>query len=90
MDELTPGSPAASAGIQLGDQLLSFGDVTSSGDSASVALQRVAAALQAAHQHGADVQARFLRHGLPTVLTVRPQRWAGPGLLGCHLRPMGS
>lgn len=82
IDEITEGSPAATAGLQLGDQLCKFGDVISSGGGE---LQRVAAVL-AAHENVA-VEALVLRHGEPHALQLTPQRWAGRGLLGCHLRP---
>jgi predicted metalloprotease with PDZ domain len=43
VDDVAPASPASDAGIQLGDRLISFGDVTAEGGDA---LQRVAAVLQ--------------------------------------------
>lgn len=37
---------------------------------------------------GKDVPAIVLRQGETVTLTLRPERWAGQGLLGCHLRPL--
>lgn len=83
IDELTPGSPAAEAGLQLGDQLCRFGEVTRDAPST---LQAVAAAL-AAHE-GRPVAAVVLRQGAPVALQLTPRQWGGRGLLGCHLRPL--
>ncbi|KAL4434406.1 hypothetical protein ABPG75_000847 [Micractinium tetrahymenae] len=83
IDELTDGSPAAEAGLQLNDQLCSVGGVTRHTPNT---LQSVAALVQASE--GQPVEAVVLRHGSPMVLTLTPKRGAGPGLLGCHLRPL--
>lgn len=83
VDELSPDSPAAAAGLQLWDQLTSFAGVTGSTPDT---LQAVAAALQA--HEGRAVEAVVLRHGAPLVLQLTPRQWGGRGLLGCHLRPL--
>lgn len=83
IDELTPGSPAATAGLQLGDQLCSFAGVSKAVPST---LQAVAAALAA--NEGRPVEAVVLRQGAPLALQLTPQQWGGRGLLGCHLRPL--
>lgn len=83
IDELTPGSPAADAGLLLGDQLCSFGGVTRETPST---LQAVAAALAA--NEGRPVAAVVLRQGAPLELHLTPRQWGGRGLLGCHLRPL--
>jgi 26S proteasome non-ATPase regulatory subunit 9 len=49
-------------------------------------LQQVAAELAA--REGQEVEAVLLRQGQQVVLRLVPQRWAGRGLLGCHLRPL--
>ncbi|GFR41723.1 hypothetical protein Agub_g2474 [Astrephomene gubernaculifera] len=96
VDEVSEGSPAALAGLQVGDLLCGFGDVAvtttsqqqppaSSSSSASL-LQRVAGVL--ASSEGRQVVTRVLRQGAPRELQLVPQRWAGRGLLGCHLRPL--
>ncbi len=81
IDELAEGSPAADAGLQLYDQLCSFGGVTRQTPDT---LQAVAALLR----EGQAVEAVVLRHGAPQVLSLTPRTWAGRGLLGCHLRPL--
>lgn len=44
------------------------------------------AALQA--NEGREVHAVVLRHGETLNLKLVPEKWAGQGLLGCHLRPL--
>ncbi|KAK9830275.1 hypothetical protein WJX72_010756 [[Myrmecia] bisecta] len=84
VDEVSPDSPASTAGIRLGDQLVSFGDV--SWRDGQSELKAVAAELQASENQA--VPAAFLRQGHLVTLSLTPQRWAGRGLLGCHLRPL--
>lgn len=81
--------------MQVGDLLCRFGDVVapalasgSTGGSGQELLQQVAATLQASE--GTAVEAVVLRHGHPLTLRLVPQRWAGRGLLGCHLQPTGA
>ena len=83
VDELTAGSPAADAGLQLWDQLCSLAGVTHQTPST---LQAVAAALQA--HEGQAVEAVVLRQGAQLSLQLTPRQWDGRGLLGCHLRPL--
>lgn len=83
VDELSDGSPAAAAGLQLWDQMLSFAGVTKQTPNT---LQAVAAALQA--NEGRPVETVVLRQGGAAVLQLTPQPWGGRGLLGCHLRPL--
>jgi 26S proteasome non-ATPase regulatory subunit 9 len=83
VDEMTAGSPAANAGLQLWDQLCSFAGVTQQTPST---LQAVAAALQA--HEGQAVEAVVLRQGALLSLQLTPRQWGGRGLLGCHLRPL--
>jgi 26S proteasome non-ATPase regulatory subunit 9 len=94
IDEVTEGSPASTAGLLLGDQVISFGGVTggSGGGGGSGAwgassdtLPRVAALL--AEREGTAVSVWVLRRGERTEVAVTPRRWDGRGLLGCHMRP---
>ena len=84
IDEVTDGSPAHEAGLVVGDQVISFAGVDArvgSGDP----LPKVAAALAA--NENRPVSALVLRRGAKTEVSVTPKRWAGRGLLGCHMRP---
>eukprot|EP00798_Chlamydomonas_sp_ICE-L_P016258 gene16258-22434_t len=94
--EVTKGSPASEAGIRVGDQLCSFGDVVGDqlcrfGDVASASgtapaptselMQRVAQSLGASE--GGSVLMLVLRNGIDIVeLNLHPRKWAGRGLLG--------
>ncbi|KAG2427413.1 hypothetical protein HXX76_012349 [Chlamydomonas incerta] len=94
VDEVTDGSPASAAGLQVGDLLCSFGEVSGagedgaspSGSSTAALLQRVAGVLGASE--GRAVAATVLRQGAPVAVSLTPQRWSGRGLLGCHLKPL--
>lgn len=86
IDEVMEGSPAHAAGLQVGDQVVAFGGVTSGvGGSVASILPRVAALL--AENEGTVLSVRVLRRGEIAELVITPQRWDGRGLLGCHMRP---
>ena len=90
--------PAASAGLRVGDRLLKFGHVharnhdglralarltqRSEGEGIALIVLREGAAQEAASGGAASGGAGAVR------LELRPRRWAGNGLLGCHLRPL--
>lgn len=82
IDEVSANSPAEEAGLHVGDQLISFADI--SGQTAN-ALPAIAAALQASEN--SEVEARLLRRGSAVTVKLTPHTWGGRGLLGCHLRP---
>ncbi|MEW5306482.1 MAG: hypothetical protein WDW38_007424 [Sanguina aurantia] len=88
VDEVSDGSPASEAGLQVGDQVVQFGEATLM-DAAAPAggeLQRIAALLPS--REGLPTQMLISRQGKQMTVTLTPQRWAGRGLLGCHLRPL--
>ncbi|CAH9080137.1 unnamed protein product [Cuscuta epithymum] len=80
IDEITEASPAAEDGLQLGDQVVKFGNVEY-GDNLS---QRLAAESQ--KNQGRTITVVVLRQGLSVNLSVTPRPWLGRGLLGCHFR----
>ncbi|KAL0735035.1 hypothetical protein Bca4012_011245 [Brassica carinata] len=80
VDEITESSPAAEDGLQLGDQVVKFGNVEG-GDNL---LQRLAAEVQASQ--GRAVSVGVIRQGAKLDLSVTPRVWHGRGLLGCHFR----
>ncbi|EIE19419.1 hypothetical protein COCSUDRAFT_19635 [Coccomyxa subellipsoidea C-169] len=86
VDGVSEASPASRAGIQVGDALVSLGGA--SWESGTISLQQIAAAVQASE--GKEVPAIVLRQGETVSLKLTPERWAGQGLLGCHLRPIGD
>ncbi|KAL1548942.1 26S proteasome non-ATPase regulatory subunit 9 [Salvia divinorum] len=80
VDEITELSPAAEDGLQLGDQILKFGNV----ERGENLLQRLAA--EAQQKQGEAVPLVVSRQGSLINLTVTPRTWSGRGLLGCHFR----
>lgn len=88
IDEVFADGPASSAGLQAGDRLLKFGNVEASNHDGLRALARLTQRsvgdwlplfVLRAGDHGAMERVR---------LVLQPRRWAGQGLLGCHLRPL--
>eukprot|EP00210_Caulerpa_lentillifera_P003573 g3408.t1 len=86
VDSVSDESPALAAGIQVGDELCQFGDLKGSRIRNPRILSRLAAALKA--NEGKQVETKFLRNGQIQTMTLIPQKWGGPGLIGCHLRPL--
>ncbi|PIA60454.1 hypothetical protein AQUCO_00300157v1 [Aquilegia coerulea] len=80
VDEIVDDSPAAEDGLQLGDQIVKFGNV----ESGEGLLQRLASEAQS--NQGRAVPLVVLRQGVPTNLALTPRSWQGRGLLGCHFR----
>lgn len=80
VDEITELSPAAEDGLQLGDQILKFGNV----ERGENLLQRLAA--EAQQKQGEAVSLVVMRQGSLFNLTVTPRTWSGRGLMGCHFR----
>lgn len=76
IDEITDASPAAEDGLQLGDQIVKFGNVEA-GDNL---LQRLAT--EGRMNQGNAVTVVIMRHGALVNLTVTPRTWQGRGLLG--------
>ena len=87
IDEVAEGGPASSAGIQRGDKLLSFGGVTAGNHDQLRALARLTQ-----RSEGGVIPLMVLRTEAAreerVSLELRPRRWVGQGLLGCHLRPI--
>lgn len=80
VDEIADGSPSAEDGLQLGDQIVKFGNVESGDD----LLQKLAAEGQSNQGHAVPLV--ILRQGKVTNLAVTPRPWNGRGLLGCHFQ----
>ncbi|KAH7623238.1 hypothetical protein Ndes2526B_g01659 [Nannochloris sp. 'desiccata'] len=83
VDEVAEESPAAAAGLQIGDLMIRFAHVTSQTPNF---LSAVAGALAAGE--GKELEAVVLRNGEEVKLRLIPQKWEGRGLLGCHLQPL--
>ncbi|RZC73650.1 hypothetical protein C5167_049130 [Papaver somniferum] len=76
VDEIADASPAAEDGLQLGDQIVKFGNV----DSGDNLLSRLASEGQS--NQGNQVPTTVLRQGGLVNLNVTPRSWNGRGLLG--------
>ncbi|WVZ21060.1 hypothetical protein V8G54_008382 [Vigna mungo] len=76
VDEIADSSPAVEDGLQLGDQILKFGDVEA-GDNL---LQRLSSEAQS--NMGRAVPVVIVRQGIVINLSVTPRSWQGRGLLG--------
>ena len=86
IDEVSADSPAAAAGIAVGDRLIALGDVRCGSGGAAAAL--AALGPQVAAAEGRALAVEVLRRGERVTLSLTPRRWDGRGLLGCHLRPL--
>ncbi|XWS70406.1 hypothetical protein CRYUN_Cryun03dG0045500 [Craigia yunnanensis] len=82
VDEIADASPAVEDGLQLGDQIVKFGNVKA-GDNLP---QRLASEAQVNQGHPLPVI--IMRQGALINLMVSPRTWQGRGLLGCHFRIM--
>lgn len=80
VDEIAEASPAAEDGLQLGDQIVKFGNV----DCGDSLLSRLASEVQT--NEGCRVIVVLMRQGALMSLSVTPRTWQGRGLLGCHFR----
>ena len=76
VDEITDASPAAEDGLQLGDQIVKFGNV----EAGENLLQRLASESQS--NLGCAIPVVIMRQGALINLTVTPRTWQGRGLLG--------
>lgn len=76
VDEIADASPAAEDGLQLGDQIVKFGNVEA-GDNL---LQRLASEAQSNQGHAIPVA--LIRQGTLVNINVTPRTWRGRGLLG--------
>ncbi|XP_065848531.1 uncharacterized protein [Euphorbia lathyris] len=82
VDQIVDLAPTAEDGLQLGDQIVKFGNVEYQvGDNL---LQKLASEAQANQDRAVPVT--VLRQGAPVKLIVTPRTWHGRGLLGCSFR----
>lgn len=92
IDEILAGSPAQEAGIQDGDELLTFGTVTADTVDALNSIPAIVGA-NVNCAIAIEVRRRLTNDGVQTATTVvlklslTPKPWGGRGLLGCHLSP---
>lgn len=89
VDGVMPDSPAFACGIRRGDSLVRFGPVNADSVARSgiPALQQIAALVQRSEDTEVVVEVER-PEGNRVELKLVPKRWAGRGLLGCHIVPM--
>ncbi|KAJ0019192.1 hypothetical protein NQD34_006761 [Periophthalmus magnuspinnatus] len=83
VDAVTAGSPAHTAGLRVGDEVIEFGSVNSNNFQN---LQNIASVVQ--HSEGKALRVVVVRSGERCPMTLIPQRWSGRGLLGCNIVPV--
>ncbi|KAF7669891.1 hypothetical protein LDENG_00100610 [Lucifuga dentata] len=83
VDEVTQGSPACTAGLRVGDEVIEFGSVNT-GNFQN--LQNIASMVQ--HSEGKPLRVTAIRDGQRVQMSLTPQRWSGRGLLGCNIVPI--
>ena len=83
LDEILPGSPAHSAGIQEGDFLICFGHINIDTKNSMQAIAKLVG-----ESVGKSIHILVVRNGKVEEITLIPQSWGGRGLLGCHLSPI--
>ncbi|KAH8815213.1 26S proteasome non-ATPase-like protein regulatory subunit 9 [Xylogone sp. PMI_703] len=89
VNSVAVGSPAETAGLRAGDEIRNFGYVNHTNHDG---LKRVGECVQG--NEGRDVMVKVSRplagsqENQELRLTLKPQRWSGRGLLGCHILPI--
>ncbi|KAJ7134644.1 hypothetical protein C8R44DRAFT_430786 [Mycena epipterygia] len=84
VDGVSPGSPAAEAGLQRNDLVVKFGSLTQQSFSSSSLKPLVD--VVAAHENR-SIPLKVLRSEQIVFLSLTPKSWGGRGLLGCHIVP---
>ncbi|GAA5862291.1 hypothetical protein JCM8547_007590 [Rhodosporidiobolus lusitaniae] len=85
VDAVAPGSPADAAGLKRDDLLISLGPVTASNNDN---LRAVAALV--GRSEGVELELVVRRGGERVDLRLKPSKWSGRGLLGCHIVPYSA
>ncbi|KAJ6613319.1 hypothetical protein B0H10DRAFT_2049169 [Mycena sp. CBHHK59/15] len=84
VDGVSPGSPAAEAGLQRNDLVIKFGSLIQESFSSSSLKPLVD--VVAAHENR-SIPLKVLRSEQMVFLSLTPKSWPGHGLLGCHIVP---
>ncbi|KAJ7250851.1 hypothetical protein B0H12DRAFT_1120101 [Mycena haematopus] len=84
VDGVSPGSPAAEAGLQRDDLVIKFGALTQQSFSSSSLKPLVDVV---AEHENRSIPLKVLRSNQNVFLSLTPKAWGGRGLLGCHIVP---
>lgn len=87
VDEVSPNSPAADAGLQLNDEIIAFGDVSLRDYPTPRDTLAALPALLRSHV-GSQLEVIVRRVEEIVTLQLTPRQWSGNGLLGCHVVPV--
>jgi 26S proteasome non-ATPase regulatory subunit 9 len=80
---ITAGGPAALAGLRQGDELVRYAHLDATNHDNLRGVARLTG-----RSEGGFIPLAVRRASKMVEVTLAPQRWEGPGLLGCHLVPM--
>lgn len=83
LDQILEGSPAFTAGIQEGDELIQFGNVTADDPKAFASIAKLVG--ESVNQ---EIILKIRRKESMLDMKLVPRTWGGRGLLGCHLSPL--
>lgn len=87
--DVLEGSPAYLAGLRTGDLVTKFGSLQAGG---LESLRSVGDLVRSAEGQVIEVRIKRQSSNAPSrsalVLSVRPGKWSGRGLLGCHFLPV--
>ncbi|KAJ7069710.1 hypothetical protein C8F01DRAFT_1113677 [Mycena amicta] len=84
VDGVSPGSPAAEAGLLRGDLIVRFDTLTQQSFTSSSLSPLVAVVNE--HENR-SIPLKIIREGQNVTMILVPKRWPGRGLLGCHIVP---
>lgn len=82
---VSPGSPAEEAGIQIRDQITSFGTISSSNFKDLAQIGELVK-----NSQNQQVRVKVKRDSKVEELILVPKTWSGRGLLGCNIVPFAS
>lgn len=80
IDQVNNNSPASEAGLQLGDDIIQFGTLTT--------LQGILPLVSTAAANQTSIPLIIRRNNTIISISIFPKPWAGRGLLGCHIQPI--
>jgi 26S proteasome non-ATPase regulatory subunit 9 len=83
LDQILEGSPAFTAGIKQGDELIQFGNITAEDSQAFGSIAKLVG-----ESISQSIPLKVRRKGSLLDMNLVPRTWGGRGLLGCHLSPI--
>jgi len=85
VEQVDSASPAADAGMKVGDKITQFGSVTKKNFESLIDIAQVAR-----HSIDKTITVSLLREDREQRLSLTPRNWSGQGLLGCKVVPLNS